>query len=122
MKYDNITVTKKENSEVEITGLIPLEAMTKYRAKALKDIGETANIAGFRKGHIPEKILVDKVGEISILEEAAEFALKDIAPEIIEKNVPNYVGRPRIGVTKLAPGNPLEFKISVDVFPEVTFA
>ncbi|MBX4198164.1 hypothetical protein KW782_02395 [Candidatus Parcubacteria bacterium] len=76
-------------------------------------------IPGFRKGHIPEKVLVDRVGEVAILEEAAELALKDVAPEIIEKNVPNYIGRPRINITKLAPGNPLEFKLTIDVMPEV---
>ncbi len=118
MKYDNIEVKKLENSEVEITGSIPAEVIAHYRKKALKEIGETLNIPGFRKGHIPEKVLVDKVGEIYILEEASEMALKDAAPEIIEKNVPNFLGRPRIGITKIAPDNPLEFKISVDVMPE----
>jgi FKBP-type peptidyl-prolyl cis-trans isomerase (trigger factor) len=119
MKYDNIAVKKLENSEVEITGAIPVEALTSYRKKVLKAIGESANIPGFRKGHIPEKVLVEKVGEVSILEEASELAMKDVAPEIIEKNAPNYVGRPRLSITKLAPGNPLEFKINVDVMPEV---
>ncbi len=120
MKYENIEVKKQGDVEVEITGAITSEALLSYRRKALKDIGENMNIPGFRKGHIPEKVLVERIGEVAILEEAAEFALKDVAPEIIEKNVPNYVGRPRISITKLAPGNAMEFKIAVDVFPEVT--
>ncbi len=120
MKYTNIKTTKKsDTSEVEITGEIPVEALATYRKKALKDLNESANIPGFRKGHIPEKVLLEKVGEVGILEEAAELALKELAPEIIEKEVPNYIGRPSIGITKLAPGNPLEFKISIAVMPEV---
>ncbi len=119
MKYENIKVTKTENSEVEITGEITLAAIPEYRKKALKDIGESINVPGFRKGHIPEKVLVEKVGEIYILEEAAEMAFKDVAPEIIEKNAPNFIGRPQIGITKLAPGNPIEFKIKIAVMPEV---
>ncbi len=118
MKYDNIAVKKLENSEVEITGSIPVEAIVAYRKKALRDIGESVSIAGFRKGHIPEKVLVDKVGEVGVLEEAAEIAMKEVAPEIIEKNVPNYIGRPRLSITKLAPGSAIEFKINVDVMPE----
>ncbi|MDQ3014649.1 MAG: hypothetical protein M3Q73_02205 [bacterium] len=120
MKYDKIEVKKLENSEVEITGVIPAEALVSYRKKALRTIGENVNIPGFRKGHVPEKVLVDKVGELYILEEAAELALKDTTPEIIQNNTPTYVGRPRLSITKIAPGSPLEFKINVDVMPEVT--
>jgi FKBP-type peptidyl-prolyl cis-trans isomerase (trigger factor) len=118
MNYENIKATKTDNSQVEITGAIPETVLTKYRVKALKDIGEKVEMPGFRKGHVPEKILVERVGEIYILEEAGELALKEFVPEIIEKNVPNYVGRPNIAITKLAPGNPLEFKVTVDILPE----
>ncbi len=85
----------------------------------MKTIGEQVEVAGFRKGHIPEKVIVERYGEVFVLEEAAEIALKDIAPEIIEKNAPTYIGRPQIGITKLAPGNPIEFKIAISVTPEV---
>ncbi len=118
-KYINIKVIKKENSEVEITGEITVESSETYRTKALKDIGETAVIAGFRKGHVPEKVIIEKMGEAAILEEAADIGMKDIAPEIIEKNAPNFVGRPRIEITKLAPKNPIGFKIVVGVMPEI---
>ena len=120
MNYENIKVTQKnETSEVEITGTIPTAALSEYRKKALKDIVSKVDIAGFRKGHVPEKIVIEKVGEVYILEESAELALKEVAPEIIEKNAPRYVGRPEISITKLAPENPVEFKILVGVLPEV---
>jgi FKBP-type peptidyl-prolyl cis-trans isomerase (trigger factor) len=119
-KYTNINVEKKENSEIEITGEVTVEAAKKYRTKAVKEISETITIPGFRKGHVPEKILVEKVGEPYILEEAAELALQDITPEIIEANAPTYVGRPNIQITKLAPKNPIGFKIIVAILPEFT--
>jgi FKBP-type peptidyl-prolyl cis-trans isomerase (trigger factor) len=121
MKYENIkTENKKETSEVEITGEISEAALSEYRKQALKEIGAQADIAGFRKGHIPEKIITEKFGDVYILEKTAELALKDIAPEIIEKNVPDYIGRPQIAITKLAPKNPVGFKIVIAVMPEVT--
>ncbi len=119
MKYTNIKSSKNENSEVEITGEIPVDALTEYRKKALKEIGNSINIPGFRKGHIPEKVLVEKVGEVYVLEEATELALKDIAPEIIEKNAPDFIGRPHIQLLKVAPDNPVEFKIKIAVLPEI---
>jgi FKBP-type peptidyl-prolyl cis-trans isomerase (trigger factor) len=119
MKYENIKVTKTENSEIEVTGEIAVSSLPEYRKKALKEIGENITIQGFRKGHIPEKVLVEKLGKVYILEESAELALKDIVPEIIEKEAPNYIGRPQISITKLAPENPIGFKIVVGVMPEV---
>jgi FKBP-type peptidyl-prolyl cis-trans isomerase (trigger factor) len=118
-KYTNIKSTKSDNSELEITGEFPVETIAEYRKKALKEIGETMVIPGFRRGHIPEKVLVDRAGEVYILEEAAELAIKDLGPEIIEKNGSQFIGRPNISITKLAPGNPVEFKIKIAVMPEV---
>ncbi|MFZ2048701.1 MAG: trigger factor family protein, partial [Minisyncoccia bacterium] len=61
-------------SEVEITGSISLEFINECRKEALKELGEKVNIDGFRKGHIPEDILVKRVGELAVLEESAEIA------------------------------------------------
>lgn len=120
MKYDNVTTEKKERSQVEISADIPAAILSHYRAKAIRDLNNNVTIDGFRKGHIPEKVLIEKVGELAILEECAELAIKDIAPEIIEKNVPTYIGQPKISITKLAPENPLGIKIAIAVRPEVT--
>jgi FKBP-type peptidyl-prolyl cis-trans isomerase (trigger factor) len=118
-KYTAKATAITEKSEVEITGEITPDILASFRPKAIKNLGENANMPGFRKGHIPEKILVEKLGEVYILEEVADLALKDIAPEIIQEHAPAYIGRPQITVTKLAPGNPLEFKIIVAILPEV---
>lgn len=115
--YTNIKTEKKESSEIEITGEVTIETVEKFYKKALKEIGESITVDGFRKGHVPEKVIVEKVGEAYILEEAAELALKDIAPEVIEKNAPDYIGRPSIQITKLAPKNPIGFKIIVAILP-----
>lgn len=120
MKYENIKVEKKENSEVEINGDITVIATAEYRVKALKELSETLNVPGFRRGHIPEKTIVERIGEVAVLEEAAELALKDAAPEIIEKNTSDYIGRPNIAITKLVPGNPISFKITISVIPDFT--
>jgi trigger factor len=116
-KYTNIKVEKNEQSEVIITGDITTEASTKFRTQAIKEITKNIEVPGFRKGHVPENVVVTKVGEAYILEEAAELALKEVTPQIIEKNAPDYIGRPKIEITKLAPANPIGFKITVGITP-----
>jgi len=116
--YDNIKVTNLENSEIEIEGEIPVSAIPPYRAKALKKLGENAKIDGFRKGHIPEKVLIEKVGEDSIMGEVAELALADMYPILIKDKDVKVIGAPQVMITKLAPGNPIGFKIKSAVLPE----
>lgn len=117
--YANISVKKLKKSEVEIEGEITAERMAAARAGALKRMGAEAVIPGFRKGKVPENILIEKYGEMAILEETAEVALGEEYPNIIIDNKLDVVGRPEISVTKIAPGNPLGFKIKTAVMPEL---
>lgn len=84
-KYTNIKIVNKDDSRVDITGEMPAESLGEHRKRAITELGLTLNVPGFRKGHIPEKVIVDRVGDMNVLEEAAEMALRDIVPEIIEK-------------------------------------
>ncbi len=103
---------------VEIESSISVEELNKYKERALKKLGAEIAIDGFRKGHIPENILLAKIGEMPFLNETAEMALSDIYPVLILKNKIDAIGRPQITITKMAPGNPVEFKIKTAVLPE----
>lgn len=118
-QYANIKVTKLPHSEVEIEGEILADELARTRKEAIKQLSADANIPGFRKGHIPESVLVSRLGEVAILEEAAEIALSHHYGHIVIDHNINVIGRPQITLTKVAPNNPLGFKIRVAVFPEV---
>lgn len=109
-----------ENSEIEIAGEITAENFEKWREKAVKDISAGAEIPGFRKGMAPENIIVQKFGEMSVLEEMAELALAAAYPEILEKNNINAIGRPQVSITKIAKNSPLGFKIRTAIVPEIS--
>ena len=116
--YQNIKINKLPNSEVEIEGEIPAEVIQKCRANAIKGLSEKVNLPGFRKGHIPENVLVKNVGEMEIMQEAAEEALNNEYGNILMENQIKAIGKPEISITKLAPGNPMSFKIKTSVLPE----
>ncbi|MBI4118048.1 MAG: hypothetical protein HY455_00720 [Parcubacteria group bacterium] len=114
-----VEVKPLDNSEVEITVEIATEEFEKHRAKALKTLGLHVEISGFRKGHVPDDVLLKHVGEGTILEEMAERTINEWYPKIIiEKNI-HAIGQPSITITKLATGNPLGFKAKTAVVPEV---
>jgi FKBP-type peptidyl-prolyl cis-trans isomerase (trigger factor) len=117
--YENLKISKADGSKIEITGTVPALKFESYRKKALENINNEISIDGFRKGKIPENILISKVGDMSILEEMAELALSQAYPKIVIEEKLDVIGRPEIQITKIAKDSPLEFKIISAVVPEV---
>lgn len=118
--YTNIKVKELENSEVEITGEITVEAVGERRGEIVKILLKDAEFDGFRKGHVTEAILVKNIGEPAILHEVAEKILQESYAEIVLENKLDAVGRPFVSITKLAPGNPIEFTVKTALVPKVT--
>lgn len=118
--YTSITVDRNDKSEATIKGEIPLPEIALVRPRVLKKLGAEIAFPGFRKGHVPEKILVERLGEIAILEEVAETAIAEAYPHIIEEHQLDVIGRPKVAVTRMSPGEPIGFSIEVALMPDVT--
>ncbi|MDD4989262.1 MAG: trigger factor [Candidatus Pacebacteria bacterium] len=114
-----VTINKLPHSQVEIDGEISAETLLEYRKEAIKDLGKNVKLDGFREGHVPETVLVSKLGEVTILEEAAEMALQKEYVNIIDEHKLEVIGKPEVILTKIAPGNPASFKIKATVIPEI---
>lgn len=117
--YEKLVTKNLDKSRVEISASIPAEVWEENRAKALKNLNDSVIIDGFRKGMVPENILINKVGQNTINEEMAELALSKAYLDILIDNKIDAVGRPQVQITKLASGNPLEFKATTAVVPTV---
>lgn len=99
---------------------VPEETILSHREFALESMKKHVTLDGFRPGHVPEKILVEKLGEMAILTEAAEITISHLYPHIIEEEKLDPIGQPKVTITKLAIGNPLHFTLEVSLIPEVT--
>jgi FKBP-type peptidyl-prolyl cis-trans isomerase (trigger factor) len=116
--FDNLKVEKLADSQAVITGELTLDVLDEARPAALKALNDSVKIDGFRSGNIPENILIKHVGEMRVLEEVAEMALGREYGSIMHEAKVVPIGRPQVAITKLAPGIPLEFKITVTLEPE----
>ncbi|KKP64307.1 MAG: Trigger factor [Candidatus Nomurabacteria bacterium GW2011_GWF2_35_12] len=114
-----INIKKLPKSELEIEGEVEIDAFEAYFSKALKKIGEKLELPGFRKGKVPENVLLSNIPEAQILGEMAEMALSEYYPKILEKEKIDAIGHPQISITKLARKNPLGFKIKTAIMPEM---
>lgn len=110
----------KENGTVSITGEIAWADFAPFEEQAIKDLSEKVEIDGFRKGHVPQDVLVKKIGDMAILEEMASRAFMEAYPAALIEHKIDAIGRPEIAITKIARGEALGFTITTAVMPTIT--
>jgi trigger factor len=116
-------VTKKEleKSQIEITIELSSQEFAPYIEKGAEKVSSQVKIEGFRSGKVPYEVLKQKIGEMTILEEAAHIAIMKTVDDIVEKETAprQPVGQPSVNITKIAPGNPLEYKVTLSLLPTI---
>lgn len=108
--------------KVEISGEIVVEKVKEAFEKSLKKIKENITIPGFRKGSAPDNLVLQRVGDLAVLEDSADDLLNEHFPLILDELKLDTIGRPEIKITKIAKDNPLGFSITTYLRPEVTLA
>lgn len=108
-----------QTGEVEIKSTVSVEEFAEAFTAVLKDTQKEVTLPGFRKGAAPEKMIREKIGEAALLKEAAEQAISHAYGHILEAEKIDAIGHPKVSITKIAEGNPLEFTIVTAVIPEV---
>src|SRR3990167_207010 len=120
---ENYKVLKSENRAEKCEQVLEIEISTEeigmYRSKSLKNLTSKADMPGFRKGHVPESIIIEKLGELAILEEAINAWLKDAVGNIIQNDTPEAIALPYVSVTKAVPGNPVTLSMVVPLRPKL---
>ncbi|OGZ55721.1 MAG: hypothetical protein A3H64_01510 [Candidatus Ryanbacteria bacterium RIFCSPLOWO2_02_FULL_45_11c] len=117
-----IEVIKKPKSIVVVKGSLSVEEFNARIQHVTRRFVEEAELPGFRKGKAPEKMVIEKIGEGALLEEAANDALRATYPTILKERAIDAIGRPQIRITKLARGNPLEFEAETATLPEISLS
>jgi len=115
-------VEKKEleKSQVELIVELSWEEFKPYIEKGARKASADIKVEGFRPGKVPYEVLKQKIGEMTILEEAARIAINKTIEVAIEKNIEKQpVGAPQVDIVKLAPDNPVVYKVVVAILPEV---
>ncbi|KKR34832.1 MAG: Trigger factor [Candidatus Magasanikbacteria bacterium GW2011_GWA2_40_10] len=116
MKYELKTL---EKSQVELTIIVEPSDYKKDMDAAAVRISERAAIKGFRPGKATYNMVKQQVGEIRIIEEAMQSIVEKNFFDAVKKEKLDTVGMPAITITKVAPGNDLEFKAVVGLLPVI---
>jgi len=114
-------VEKLDNAAVKLTITVAQESLKEQYNSLLGEYAKSAQIKGFRKGHVPPNVLERKFGE-SIKFEASqkvlEESLKTVFDEIDEKPLP-YSQPTLDGELDIDIEKDLTYAVIYDVYPEI---
>ena len=117
---DTVTTTTTElgDSRVRLDVEVAPEAVERQVQSAASQLGRDLKIAGFRKGHVPPQVVLQRVGREAVLDEAIRRALPDWYEEALAGARLATVGDPRVQLGDLPEkGSPLSFSIEVGIRP-----
>lgn len=98
---------------------IPVEELEMPIKFACKRLAEKVNIPGFRKGKAPRSVLENYLGMPAILEEAADDLLGKAYTQGLEETGLEPVARPEAEVVQMEANQPMIFKFTITVKPEL---
>ena len=108
----------KESTRREIAVEVPAQEVQRETEALIQKYQKLARLPGFRKGHVPASIIRQRFSE-------------DIKTEVVEALVPRYfrqeaekqglvpVSQPRVTDLHIHDGEPLRFKASFEILPEI---
>lgn len=114
------TVEKTDKQSVKIRLTIPAEQVNAGMEHAAEHMGENITIPGFRKGHAPFAAVKAKLGEMALLEHAAEELIRAALTEALIAEDLDIVGSPYFTMEKMAPDNDLVCIAEIALMPGVT--
>ncbi|MCF2705796.1 trigger factor [Arcanobacterium haemolyticum] len=112
-----------EPTKVKLTVEVPFEEFKPEIDRAAKEIGKQVQIPGFRKGHVPARVLEAQFGRGALVQEAVNDNLDSYYSSAMQENDLVPLGRPEVEVTNVPveknDTSDLTFSVTVDVRPVV---
>ena len=114
MKTD---VEELSPTRVKLTIEVPFEELKPSLDKAYREVAKQVKIPGFRPGHVPPRIIDQRLGRGVVLEQAVSDAVPQLYGKALEDNEGFALGQPDLEITRLDDGEQLAFTAEVDIRP-----
>lgn len=116
MKVDTKNLPK---SKIELSVEISTSEMEPYLDKAAADLSKDLKVKGFRPGKAPRQTVEQSLGKEKVYQEGIERAIRESYVKIILEKKLEVLGKPQIQVTKGGPGQPLVYRATLEILPEI---
>ncbi|WP_026460773.1 trigger factor [Schaalia suimastitidis] len=117
------TVETLEPTKVRLTVEVPYTELEAEMKKAYKDISQQVSIPGFRKGHVPARIIDQRFGRAAVIEQVVNEVLPKHYSAAVAENDLRPMAQPDVEVTEIpntsgAQGGQLVFTAEVAIVPD----
>ncbi len=114
-----ITRTPGPNSTIDLQIEVPAERLGRAIDEAVRHLSRRTRVPGFRPGKAPRAFLERQLAPGAVLDDAVEHLVQDAYREaLIEEDILPLTN-PDVDIVKVEEGEPLIFKVTVQVRPEV---
>jgi len=105
-------------TRVKLTIEVPFSELKASLDKAYREVSKQVRIPGFRPGHVPPRVIDQRLGRGVVLEQAVNDAVPQLYGKALEDNDVLALGQPDLEITQLDDGQQLAFTAEVDVRPK----
>lgn len=98
--------------------VVPATTIAEGVAARLQTMAKEANLPGFRPGKVPPAVLRKRFGA-AVMGEVVERMVSDAAAQALQDRGLRPALQPRVEITSFAEGADLEYKLEVEVLPEI---
>ena len=118
-----ISVRNLEPTKVKLTVTVEPEELNPYLDAARKEIAKQVNVPGFRKGHVPGKIIDQRIGFAAVAGEAVNDAVPELYSKALEEKKIRPMAQPEFDVQDVPQSandeTKLKFTATVERRPDI---
>lgn len=113
------TVEKLEKSQVKLSFDVDAETFKRAIGEAYQKTKNKFSVAGFRKGHVPQKVIEGIYGKEVFFEDAMDIVIPEAYGEALDKEQLDVVAQPELSAFDFKDDGSASFVLTVTVKPEV---
>ena len=118
-----ISVRNLEPTKVKLTVTVEPEELNPYLDAARKEIAKQVNVPGFRKGHVPGKIIDQRIGFAAVAGEAVNDAVPELYSQALDEKKIRPMAQPEFDVQDVPQSandeTKLKFTATVERRPDI---
>ncbi|MBV9811594.1 MAG: trigger factor, partial [Acetobacteraceae bacterium] len=114
-----VTETLSDGLKRAWTVVLPAAELDERRSKRLNELGKTVRLPGFRPGRVPVSVVKQRFGT-AVNAEVLEASVDEATQKVLSDRGLRAALQPKVDVGPLEEAKDLEFKVEVELLPDIT--
>ena len=113
-----VTETLSDGLKRGYSVVVPVADIESRRSKRLAELGRTLRLPGFRPGKVPTNVVKQRYGS-AVSAEVLEESVNEATRQVLTDRGLRVATQPRIELVSADPARDLEFRVELELFPEI---